>query len=122
MLEQRLQGYRILIVEDEYFLADDLSQTLSEEGAEIIGPFASVDEALIIAREAPIDAAVLDVNLRGDMVFPVADALRERGIPFIFATGYDEATLPARFVDTPRVEKPFKGDRIAAILGPLVGV
>jgi hypothetical protein len=63
---------------------------------------------------------VLDVNLRGDMVFPVADALRARGIPFAFATGYDGWALPERFADAPRVEKPFKGFRVAAVLGSLV--
>lgn len=121
MAEQKLQGSRILIVEDEYLLADDLSETLVEAGAEVLGPIASIEDATaFIAGEAAIDAAVLDVNLRGDMVFPVADALRARGIPFAFATGYDEWALPERFADAPRVEKPFKGFRVAALLGSLV--
>jgi CheY-like chemotaxis protein len=121
MAEQKLQGSRILVVEDEYLLADDLSETLIEAGAEVLGPIASIEEATaLIAEEPEIDAAVLDVNLRGDMVFPVADALRARGIPFAFATGYDEWALPERFADVPRVEKPFKGFRVAAVLGSLV--
>jgi CheY-like chemotaxis protein len=121
MAEHKLQGSRILIVEDEYLLADDLSETLIGAGAEVLGPIASVEDATaFLAGEPRIDAAVLDVNLRGDMVFPVADALRARGIPFAFATGYDEWALPERFADAPRVEKPFKGFRVAAVLGSLV--
>jgi len=121
MPDQRLEGSRILVVEDEYFLADDLCQTLAASGAEVVGPAASVEEATaLLAGDAAIDAAVLDVNLRGDMVFPVADALRERGVPFAFATGYDQWTLPERFTDSPRVEKPFKGPKVAAVLGPLL--
>jgi len=121
MVEQSLRGCRILIVEDEYLLADDLSYSLSQAGAEILGPVGSVDDAhALIAGESRIDGAVLDVNLRGDMVFPVADALSEREIPFAFATGYDKWALPDRFVDRPRVEKPLKGYKVAAVLGPLM--
>ena len=121
MSEKTLQGSRILVVEDEYFLADDLSRTLAEAGAEVIGPAASIDDATaLIADAARIDAAVLDVNLRGDMVYPIADALRARGVPFAFATGYDQWALPERFSDAPRVEKPFKGYKVAAVLLPMV--
>jgi CheY-like chemotaxis protein len=121
MGEQALQGSRILVVEDEYMLADDLCFALSESGAQVLGPVASVQEAIeFVAREAQIDAAVLDVNLRGDMVFPVADALRARGVPFAFTTGYDQWALPERFSDTPRVEKPFRGHMLTALLGPLI--
>lgn len=121
MAEQKLQGLRILVVEDEYLLADDLSEALMEAGAEVLGPIASIEGAIaFIAAEASINAGVLDVNLRGEMVFPVADALRVRGIPFVFATGYDGWALPERFADAPRVEKPFKGLRVAAVLGALL--
>lgn len=122
MVEHSLRGCRILVVEDEYLLADDLSHALAQAGAEVLGPVPSIDEALsTIAAEARIDAAVLDVNLRGDMIFPVADALAERQIPFAFATGYDRWALPERFSETARLEKPFKGYQIAALLGPMMG-
>jgi CheY-like chemotaxis protein len=122
MVEQKLQGCRVLIVEDEYLLADDLSQALADVGVQVLGPVASVEDGMtLIGSEASIDAAVLDVNLRGDMVFPVADALLSRGIPFAFATGYDEWALPERFANAPRVEKPFKGYKVAAILGTMIG-
>jgi CheY-like chemotaxis protein len=121
MAEQTLTGRRVLVVEDEYLLADDLTQSLIEAGADVLGPAPSIEEATaLIAAEAHIDAAVLDVNLRGEMVFPVADALRARGIPFAFATGYDQGALPDRFSDAPRVEKPFKGFRVASTLRPLM--
>lgn len=121
MVEQSLQGRRILVVEDEYFLADDVRDALSEAGAEVLGPVPSVEEATaLIAQEARIDAAVLDINLRGDLVFPVADALRARGVPFAFATGYDRWALPDRFADALRVEKPLQARNIASTLGPLL--
>lgn len=121
MAEQCLRGCRVLVAEDEYLLADDLSHALAQAGAEVLGPVPSVEEATaFVARDERIDAAVLDVNLRGDMVFPVADALAARGIPFAFATGYDRWALPDRFAAVPRVEKPFTGYRVAATLAPLV--
>jgi DNA-binding NtrC family response regulator len=121
MVDQVLRGTRILIVEDEYLLADDLNNALADAGAHVLGPAASVEDATaLIEKESAIDAAVLDVNLRGDMVFPLADILRDRGIPFAFATGYDDWALPPRFADAPRVEKPFKSERVADILKPLI--
>lgn len=121
MSERALEGMRILVVEDEYLLADDLRDALTEAGAEVLGPVPSIDDAqALIVSEPEIDAAVLDINLRGEMVFPVADALRARGVPFTFATGYDEWALPERFAGAPRVEKPLKGAKIMALLGPML--
>lgn len=103
-----LSGRRVLVVEDEYFIADDIVRALRRLGAEVVGPFACCEQALdAFASEGRIDAAVLDINLRGDAVYPVADALRGRGVPFVFATGYDEASVPLRYRDVPRWEKPF---------------
>lgn len=122
MDEQVLAGRRILIVEDEYLLADDLSEALADGGATVLGPVASVEAAAeLIASEAEIDAAVLDINLRGELIFPIADALEERGVPFVFATGYDRWAIPERFADAPRMEKPLKGAAIATTLTPLLG-
>jgi CheY-like chemotaxis protein len=121
MVENSLQGCRVLVVEDEYLLAGDFSEALASAGAEVLGPVASIEDAIaIIASEVRIDAAVLDVNLRGELVFPVADALVERDIPFAFATGYDQWALPERFLTRPRVEKPFKAQKIASVLSPLL--
>jgi CheY-like chemotaxis protein len=107
MHDQLLQGCRILLVEDEYLLADDLSRTLEHAGATILGPTPSVKEALsLLASEPAVDGAVLDVNLYGEMVFPVADALKARDIPFLFTTGYDQGAVPSRFAEVTRCEKP----------------
>ena len=84
-----LQGRHVLVVEDEYLLAEDLRMTLERYGAEVLGPVPSVGEAMAsIADHPELDGAVLDMNLRGNMVFPVADMLVARGITFFFTTGY----------------------------------
>jgi len=118
--EAGLSGCRILIVEDEYFLADDMVRVLSSSGAEIVGPIGEADEALAaLDGSTPIDCAILDINIRGEMVYPVASALRSRNIPFVFATGYDQAAIPAEFEDIPRWEKPFDPAALAGALPSL---
>ncbi|WP_315789454.1 MULTISPECIES: hypothetical protein [unclassified Bradyrhizobium] len=102
-----LAGKRILIVEDEYFLADDLADEFRRLGADVIGPVSEVVEAqkaLQLGR--PIDAALLDINLRSEMIFPFARALRELDIFFIFTTGYDKTSIRPEFADVPLWEKP----------------
>ena len=114
---QTLGGRRVLLVEDEYFLADDLAKALAELGAEVVGPVASVDDALdLIEAGERIDAAVLDLNLGGEMSTRVADALEERGVPFVFATGYDAAAIPPRHAGVPRCEKPVSPEGILRFL------
>lgn len=121
MPDLSLSGWQILVVEDEYLLADDLQGSLSQAGAKVVGPAPGVEEAtMLMGATAHIDAAILDINLKGEMVFPVADLLRERGVPFVFATGYDAWAVPARFAEVPRVEKPLKGRNIVAALTPLL--
>ena len=101
------RGRRILVVEDDTMLADDLRRDLGKQGAEVVGPVPTVADALeLVAREGPLDAAVLDVNLRGERVFPVVDALRARGVPLAFTTGYEQWALPDAYADVPRCEKP----------------
>jgi CheY-like chemotaxis protein len=103
-----LGGRRILVVEDEYLLATDLAQTLEEFGAVVVGPAATVARALtLVAAEARLDGAVLDLNLGGERSYPVADALVARGVPFVFVTGYDGWVVPAAHAQAPRCEKPF---------------
>ncbi len=103
-----LQTRRILVVEDEYVQADALQQQLEDLGADVLGPVPSVAAALaLLAAGPPIDGAILDVGLRDEMAFPVAEALRARGIPFLFATGYDRSSLPSAYAHVPCCEKPF---------------
>ena len=102
-----LRGRRVLVVEDEYILAEDLRQELEDQGAKVLGPVPTVAEALELLRQGPApDLAILDINLQGEMVYPVADALRAQAIPFLFATRYDAWAIPSAYVDVPRAEKP----------------
>ena len=112
-----LSGHKVLLVEDDYFIADEMRRMLSKRGAEVLGPVATVDKALaLIAASSEIDAAVLDVNLRDVMVFPVADALETRGVPFVFATGYEGSVIPTRYAHVQRCEKPVGMDALAQVL------
>jgi CheY-like chemotaxis protein len=112
-----LNGRRVLVVEDEYFIADDMRRVFEENGAQVIGPVGNIDDALAMIEETPrIDGAVLDINLREVMVFPVADALRARGVPFVFATGYEENAVPNRLRDAIHCEKPIEPARLAEAL------
>lgn len=100
-------GCRVLVVEDEYLLAEDICQELQAAGAEVLGPASTVEGALgLLAHDGGPDVAILDVNLGGERSFPVADALRLRHVPFVFSTGYDAWALPAPYDQAPRCEKP----------------
>ncbi len=102
-----LQGRRILVVEDDFVLAQDLREELEGQGAEVVGPAATVTAALDLLRSGPAPcAAILDVNVGGESVYPVADALRVRETPFIFATGSELGLLPEVYADVPCAEKP----------------
>lgn len=116
-------GRRVMIVEDEYLIAMDLALGLGDLGAEIVGPAGSVREALELLEDAgnTLDGAVLDVNLRDERVYPVADALRARGVPFVFASGYDAALMPPEYADVPRCGKPIDKAMIAWFLLPRGG-
>ena len=107
-------GRHVLVVEDDFFIADDLVASLEAVGATIVGPVASVRDAMdLIGRGERLDGAVLDINLQGEMAFPVADALKARAISFVFATGYDPSIVPARFAGVVTCEKPFDADKVA---------
>ena len=101
-------GRRVLIVEDESLVAMLLETILSDMGCDVIGPESNVDDGLRIASgTGKLDAALLDVNVAGQEVFPVAEALKARGVPFVFSTGYGEAGLPEHWRGNPTVQKPF---------------
>lgn len=107
-------GRHVLVVEDDFFVADDLVASLEEVGATIVGPVASVRDALdLIERGERLDGVILDINLQGEMAFPVADALKARSISFVFATGYDPSIVPVRFAGVVTCEKPFNADKVA---------
>ena len=115
--QDSLAGRRILIIEDEYLLACDLERKLGDDGAVVLGPVATVDDAIaLIKREALIDGAVVDVNLRGQLAYPAADLLLDRKVPFVFTTGYDSETLPERFGTVPHCVKPAVPSEVAKVI------
>ena len=114
MSEALLINRNILLVEDEYLIAWALQDGLQRSGAHVIGPAASVEDALALLATEPVDGAILDVSLGREKVFPVAEALATRGIPFVFATGYSD--LPLKWHHIPRFEKPVEAARAALAL------
>ncbi|WP_102960839.1 response regulator [Mangrovicella endophytica] len=114
-----LADKRILIVEDEYFIASELKRTLKNEGAVVVGPVSDLEGGLMLAEE-PLDAAVLDVNLEETLSYPIADRLSSRGIPYMFLTGYDGWSLPAQHRETARLAKPFMSKSVVAMVEKLV--
>jgi DNA-binding response OmpR family regulator len=109
-------GKRILAVEDEYMLAQELALFLEQHGATVVGPVGTVRAALGFATSEPLDAAVLDVNLRNELVYPVADALIERRIPIVFTTGYDELLMQRSYIGLPRCPKPLDKEALLRVL------
>jgi CheY-like chemotaxis protein len=114
--------HRILVVEDEAMVSMLLEDIVVDCGSEILGPVARSDEALTLAQAAEYDVAVLDLNLHGTLSYPIAEVIRGRGIPIIFATGYGAAGLRDSFRDCPTLQKPFSqsdfAQAIAAVCGP----
>lgn len=107
---------RVLVVEDEAMIAMLVEDMILDFGSEVVGPASKIEEALDLARNAQLDAAILDVKVGEAVVFPVADLLRERGTPFIFATGYGSQGLPSRFVGSPTLPKPFSYEVLTEVL------
>jgi DNA-binding response OmpR family regulator len=114
--EEGVARCRILVVEDEAMIAMLVEDMVLDFGSEVVGPAGKMDEALRLASHAPLDAAILDVNVGGAVVFPVADVLQDRGIPFIFASGYGSGGLPPRFRNRPALAKPFSYQELAEVL------
>jgi PAS domain S-box-containing protein len=114
-----LRGARVLIVEDAVLLAMELETGLSDAGAQVIGPAYELEEALALLDQ-PIDAAVLDANLNGHSVTPVAEALAARGVPFVFATGYGEAAGAPGGFEAPVIRKPYDVTQVAAAVAELL--
>jgi two-component sensor histidine kinase len=116
----QVRGLRVLIVEDALLLALELEAGLQEAGAVVVGSAADLDEALGMV-DLPIDAAVLDANLNGVSVLPVAEALAARGVPFVFATGYGDNKLGPQGFDAPVIRKPYDVTQVAAALAEVTG-
>jgi two-component SAPR family response regulator len=111
---------RVLVVEDEAMIAMLVEDMVLDFGSEVVGPVARLDEALNLARNVELDAAILDINVGGAVTYAVAEVLHERSIPFIFATGYGARAIPPRFSRNPTLPKPFSyqalSDALRAVL------
>ena len=122
-MSQALTGRRVLVVEDESLVAMLLETILEDMGCSPVGPVATVDEGLaMVAAETSLDAALLDVNVAGRQVFPIAEALKARGVPFIFSTGYGEGGLPDAWRGQATVQKPFTESAIRDALLKAMGM
>lgn len=115
----RLDGKRVLVIEDEYYIADDLRRILEAVGAEIVGPLSTLEKAHQALDEDRFDCAVIDLNLHGESALPIADRLNEAGRSFAIATGYGSGSVPDRLKDVPRVEKPFDAPALLQLVGQL---
>ena len=107
MSERAPAKCRVLIVEDEWFLANDLEAALRSLGAEVTAIVGDIGDARVQLADGRFDVAIIDINLRGCNAFGLADELQRQGIPFVFATGYSAELIPARFANVSRFEKPF---------------
>ena len=111
---------RILVVEDEYLIRMLLEDMLADLGHNVAAAVGTIAEAKELAASGDFDCAVLDVNLDGEQIFPVADILIERGMPFVFVTGYGENSLPETYRGRPALQKPFQAERLEQMLTDLL--
>lgn len=112
---------RALVVEDEAIIAMMIEDMIGDLGHEVAARAGDIGEAAAMARTLAIDFAVLDVNLDGQTTFPVAEILTERGIPFVFATGYGAAALTWKWRNTPTLQKPFRASDLAKVMASTAG-
>jgi CheY-like chemotaxis protein len=115
-----LRGACILVVEDEWMVSALLVDLLQGFGCEVVGPAARIAMAIDLAATQKIDCGLLDLNVAGELVYPVAQALSDRGIPFVFTTGYRKTQILENFRDRPLLRKPYRPQELMQILADLV--
>ena len=115
-----LDGVRVLVVEDEFYIADDLCRALRNNGAVVVGPCPTLRKAEAAINSGGFDCVILDLNLHGDSTAPIADELTNRGVPFVIATGYGSSGVPNRLKRLPQVEKPFEPITLVDLLSHLM--
>jgi len=107
-----LKDSRVLVVEDEFFIADDLVRALNAAGAKAVGPVSSIEQADILLANGQVDAAILDLNLHGKMAHPLVERIARAGLPCLIVSGYSQEALPQSLRDLPRLEKPVNADNV----------
>ena len=119
----QLHGLRVMILEDEALVSLLLEDMIEDLGCKVVGAFCRLDHALeAVANGAELDVAVLDVNVAGQHSFPLAETLALRGVPYVFATGYDESGLPDRWRGAATLRKPFLQEQVADALSAAIGL
>jgi DNA-binding response OmpR family regulator len=111
---------RVLVLEDEWLVADQFESALADAGFEVVGPVGRVAEALELLRGQAVDAAILDINVHGQRSFSVADELSRHATPFVFLSGYSDVELPAALSGRPLLEKPVNSDSVRRAIGALL--
>ena len=114
-----LAGKRVLLIEDEYYVADEVRRILVDLGAEVVGPVGTVGSANSVIDEGQFDCAVLDLNLHGESAIPIAKRLAAEGWSFAISTGYGSGTVPNELSTVPRIEKPFDPPALVQLLAQL---
>jgi len=112
---ESLKGLRVLVVEDEFLVALEVESALEDLGCSVVGPYAKLAKALDAARSTTVDGAILDINLNGEMVYPLAEFLASQKVPFVFITGYTALDLPERFRPFRRLQKPLDAELLRGV-------
>jgi len=112
--DQRLAGLRALVIEDEYFVADDLKHILKRHGADHFKLSGSIEDAIRRVRENGFELALLDINIHGEMAFRLADEFKRRQVSFGFVSGYERSAIPDRFASTPLLTKPYSAAELVS--------
>ncbi len=116
-----LSGLSVLVVEDDFYQADDAQHALEADGARVLGPYSDFEDAQDILRQSPPDCAVVDLNLGAGPDFSSARMMNDRGIPLLFVTGYDPKVIPSDLAHVRCLQKPTSGNRIARAVRELCG-
>lgn len=119
--QAKLAGKRVLVIEDEYMIADDLRRLFEANGTTVAGPYSSSASAMNALPEETFDCAVLDIALSGNAVYPLAAELRRRNTPFAFLTGFSRDGVHPDFADIPMLEKPYDNARVIQLVLRLLG-
>ena len=116
-----LEGQRILVVEDSPVVGPFTADLLEELGCKVVGPAPNMAAARELIEQGDFSAAIMDVHIRGERVFPLCEALAAKGVPFLLTSGYADWTMPEKWRDRPRLQKPYKLDDVREALSDLLG-